>query len=73
MATFFWKPIAWLVKEIDRKTLRGLESFGNKLSRAIGPILLAYFLWLLKARKHKVVREKKLNKANKVLFNDDPG
>ena len=71
--TFFCKPIAWLVKEIDRKTLRGLESSGNKLSRAIGPILLGYFLWLLKARKHRVVRIKKLNKANKVVFNDDPG
>ena len=42
--TFFRKPIAWLVKEIERKTLRGLESSGNKLSLAIGLILLAYFL-----------------------------
>ena len=71
--TFFCKPIAWLVKEIERKTLRGLESSGNKLSRAIGPILLGYFLWLQKARKDRVVRIKKLNKANKVVFNDDPG
>ena len=69
--TFFCKPIAWLVKEKDRKTLGGLESSGNKFSHAIGPILLAYFLWLLKARKHKVVRENKLNKANTVLMIQD--
>ena len=37
---FFCKLIARLVEKIDIKTLRGLESPGNKLSNAISPILL---------------------------------
>ena len=69
----FCKLVACFVEKLGAKTLKGLESSGNKLSHAISPILLAYFLWLLKARKQKVVRQKKLNKANKVSFNDDPG
>ena len=58
--TFFRKPIAWLVKEIDRKTLGGLESSGNKLSHEISLIFLAYFIWFLRALKHKVVGQKKV-------------
>ena len=52
---FFCKHIAQLAKELERKTLGGLESSGNKLFRAIGLIILAYFIWLLRALKHKVV------------------
>ena len=41
---FFRKVIAWLIKEINRETLGGLESSGNKLSNAISLSLLAYFV-----------------------------
>ena len=58
--TFFCKVIAWLIKEINRKTLGGLESSGNKLSNAISLSLLAYFIWFLRALKHKVVGQKKV-------------
>ena len=67
LKVFFHKLTARLVNELDRKTLGGLESSGNKLSRKINPILLAYFLRLLWALKHEVVGQNRFSRFFLVL------